>query len=1397
MANVDESRDDHTLGTESLLRYLRQDLDRGDYDAATEIISELAWTTHGGMDLSALLNPHKTGLMRAMLTTMSNNDSEGMRYIMPQYLGGFSKLGVHWPEFETIERSMAALGREPQDDDVHEGYAFGRPAPDEINDLFYALEHDDGIFAVASLHRLRNSDLDRGYAEDLMPHKDTIIRGLLRWAKEEDDWEPIVLYAIDTLHKLGIDWPEVAAIRRSAVRAMVTRNDLDETNLAYVKQDAEQQVRGVSANLRKMQDQEIGWPSYHRLVDASYGVMGVPRGYVDLLTPVLDHHKTQIMQTLLWGIKHSYTRSSEPYHLQPILDGLDRARVTWPELAAIKRSLGSDSLKESAGIAESTMDPHQLRYITQTLDNHTPWKAAGAMIQQGLRYDSNAEIKALWDANKDRTIVHMLKLIKADPNHKGIPLMIKDFKTIGLPWSEIDGIARSFSADAEKKQHMNETKRFDHEEYVASILEMIREDLVRQNAFRAVDNLSKLYHLDGLSQSEEQMLDRIRDGELKPIVIYKLLKSLKDGHESLAKDFYNDVVRLDPDWPELDVIDKALRPNDYNNIDESWTKKYKRSINCSHPKGFSQKAHCAARRKRRAGGKTKSKSVREAINPISDRGEIPYAPIYKPREPRKVEPSKLGVQVDVRREHPRDPEEYVYKKPKPKKTFSLDDKLDDKLDEAIRGQQRWIQRVADRLAHEFKLKRDLNIGYTIQELNQTDPAEVQVIFEPLAQDYADWFQRTVDANSTDFGLRELDRLLGYIKQVYPEITAVVNHNKEAIIKHLLTMVRQEQYDHVKRQISLLRDLGADWKELNMITRSLLETDDPEEQERLRSEGRQIILDILARDMSKNDSRGIYYVMYHMDDWGFKLRDWPEISALIDDHKHQIVSELLRTHRGDYGRNTSGVRSTLDRMRRIGVTWPELAVVRKSLDAQTQLDESLASPFGSARVIVRIMLKRALARKLGNLSSDRDSVIDKMDVNDPRFVSAVDSAKPLILSEIRKLLRSDDRSANIRGWENTLALHEVGVKWPELMTMLEDNKSIVLKSMLSAIKSDDAEEMARWPQVFRDLGLNWPELDIIQRSLDASQQVTEDDSNSNYNYDRFIAAIDDDSEGSEENVAYWLYQVGYEDHTIPYKKNFWSYTERDKVIRSLLLAIKNSTAWEFDDDNISKMVYALKDKLGLDWPELAIIERSLYTGKPREIDELRGYRNDPWYSAAQKELAPANMKTASERDMAMEKLTDYLETQGFKHIGQGSFSEIYLKQGYPWMFKLWSHDPAYLWWITWAAKHQDNPNVPRVKGLPMRIAKDTYVVRLEKLRGLVRRDGNLSKGYDRLAYLVDRIESVDDLSKEDLQWIRSEYPGVYDILRVIQRAGSDFVVDLHGDNIMLRGQTPVITDPVVG
>jgi len=34
-------------------------------------------------------------------------------------------------------------------------------------------------------------------------------------------------------------------------------------------------------------------------------------------------------------------------------------------------------------------------------------------------------------------------------------------------------------------------------------------------------------------------------------------------------------------------------------IYEKWSSKYKKSINCSNPKGFSQKAHCAGKKKKK------------------------------------------------------------------------------------------------------------------------------------------------------------------------------------------------------------------------------------------------------------------------------------------------------------------------------------------------------------------------------------------------------------------------------------------------------------------------------------------------------------------------------------------------------------------------------------------------------------------------------------------------------------------------------------------------------------------------------------------------------------------------------------------------------------------------------
>jgi hypothetical protein len=64
----------------------------------------------------------------------------------------------------------------------------------------------------------------------------------------------------------------------------------------------------------------------------------------------------------------------------------------------------------------------------------------------------------------------------------------------------------------------------------------------------------------------------------------------------------------------------------------SWSNDYKKSIDCVNPKGFSQKAHCAARKKRRRGEETKSKSPFREETQMS---EIRYCKLCRKLEQRE------------------------------------------------------------------------------------------------------------------------------------------------------------------------------------------------------------------------------------------------------------------------------------------------------------------------------------------------------------------------------------------------------------------------------------------------------------------------------------------------------------------------------------------------------------------------------------------------------------------------------------------------------------------------------------------------------------------------------------------------------------------------------------------
>jgi hypothetical protein len=74
------------------------------------------------------------------------------------------------------------------------------------------------------------------------------------------------------------------------------------------------------------------------------------------------------------------------------------------------------------------------------------------------------------------------------------------------------------------------------------------------------------------------------------------LKKLQGGEQGVAEEGYGNhpSQRVDPRTGKKYVPPKSPLGQ---GVAEGWSQKYKKSINCSHPKGFSQKAHCAGKKK--------------------------------------------------------------------------------------------------------------------------------------------------------------------------------------------------------------------------------------------------------------------------------------------------------------------------------------------------------------------------------------------------------------------------------------------------------------------------------------------------------------------------------------------------------------------------------------------------------------------------------------------------------------------------------------------------------------------------------------------------------------------------------------------------------------------------------
>jgi hypothetical protein len=109
---------------------------------------------------------------------------------------------------------------------------------------------------------------------------------------------------------------------------------------------------------------------------------------------------------------------------------------------------------------------------------------------------------------------------------------------------------------------------------------------------------------DSIKHEIDLFIQRHKENEELKKVLVKLLDIAKLMKLKLKKKrkFSSDTEQSEP--KEYLITQEQLE----RIIGEKWSKEYKKSIDCNNPKGFSQKAHCAGRKKRQSGGETKSKS---------------------------------------------------------------------------------------------------------------------------------------------------------------------------------------------------------------------------------------------------------------------------------------------------------------------------------------------------------------------------------------------------------------------------------------------------------------------------------------------------------------------------------------------------------------------------------------------------------------------------------------------------------------------------------------------------------------------------------------------------------------------------------------------------------------------
>lgn len=142
------------------------------------------------------------------------------------------------------------------------------------------------------------------------------------------------------------------------------------------------------------------------------------------------------------------------------------------------------------------------------------------------------------------------------------------------------------------------------------------------------------------------------------------------------------------------------------------------------------------------------------------------------------------------------------------------------------------------------------------------------------------------------------------------------------------------------------------------------------------------------------------------------------------------------------------------------------------------------------------------------------------------------------------------------------------------------------------------------------------------------------------------------------------------------------------------------------------------------------------------------------------------------------LNDIMAAYDFKKLGAGKYASVFGNKKYPYVIKVFMKDSAYIRWISFCLKNKTNPYVPKIKGKVVKVTDLVYAIRLEKLEPFSRVQGSEFMSHYYKWQNDPKYKSGD----KDLDSVFEHF------------SKNKKLLDLHGENLMMRGKQVVVIDP---